>query len=110
MRIWDREINHSQLPPPPVESLVESLTRNEVQPSVALVSQASKLEWRDNCFFICVYPMMDRAGRRPCPGRELLRTAMLANLQLIPPRLAIDFLNFLYYKAGKLHPQRRKQV
>ncbi len=38
-----REIDHSLLPPPPVESLVESPTRNELQPSVAFISQGSQL-------------------------------------------------------------------
>jgi len=35
--------NYSQLPQPSLESLVESLTRNELQSSVALICQASKL-------------------------------------------------------------------
>jgi len=35
--------DRSQLPPPPIESLIESLTRNELQSSIALISQASKL-------------------------------------------------------------------
>jgi len=38
-----RGSDHSQLPPPPIESLVESLTRNEFQSSIALISQATKL-------------------------------------------------------------------
>jgi len=45
-RIFDRngrENNHSQLPSPSIEFLVESLTRNELQSSVALICQASKL-------------------------------------------------------------------
>lgn len=35
--------NHGQLPPPPIESLVESLTGSELQSSVALIRQATKL-------------------------------------------------------------------
>ena len=45
-RIFDlngRGKSHSQLPPPPIEFLIESLTRNELQSSVAFIYQASKL-------------------------------------------------------------------
>lgn len=35
--------DHSQLPPPSIEFLVESLTRSELESSVALISQATKL-------------------------------------------------------------------
>ena len=38
-----RRIDHSQLPPPPRESLIESLTRTELQSSIASISQASKM-------------------------------------------------------------------
>ena len=37
------ENDHSQIPSPPMDSLVESLTPNELRSSLALISQASKL-------------------------------------------------------------------